>query len=73
MWKAFHRINPIGEYRGDLQAALIAFTFAQAHKPKGKKLKFDDFVLNFKGRKLPTLEALEAKLMAWAGVSNGSN
>lgn len=67
MWKAFHRINPIGGYRGDLQSALVAYTFAQAHKPKGKKLKFADFVLNFKGRQLPTLEELEAKLMAWVG------
>jgi hypothetical protein len=72
-WKAFHRINPIGEVRGDMQAALIAYTIAQANTGKGKKPKFKDFVLNFKGRERPTAEQLEAKLMTWARVYNANN
>lgn len=72
-WKAFHRINPIGEARGDLQAALIAYTIAQAHSGKGKKVKFKNFVLNFRGRERPTPEQLQAKLMSWMGAYNANN
>jgi hypothetical protein len=74
-WRAFHRINPIGSVRSDYHAALIAFTIAKAQGSKKKPLKFDDFILQFRKKRRPSVEELTSKLMAWAGAysTNGNN
>jgi len=46
-WIALSRLEPIGLARHDAQAATICHTIAQANAPKGKKYKFEDFLLNF--------------------------
>lgn len=72
-WKAFHRFNPIGGVRGDLQAAQVSFVVASANSGKGNRPKFKDFILNFRGRVRPTVEELTAKLMGWVGSYNADN
>jgi hypothetical protein len=72
-WKAFHNINPIGQGRGDLQAAIVARTVAQTHAPKNKVFKLSEFMPKFRGKSRPTVEQLTAKLMTWFNVNNGSN
>lgn len=40
-------MNPWGPERGDLQAAIMPYTFANAFAGKGQKPKFKDYVLHF--------------------------
>jgi len=47
-WMAYERKNgPLGPRRGDFQAALVATVIAQANSKKGKKAKFEDFLLKW--------------------------
>ena len=46
-WEALYRIDPWGEDRADLRAAIVAYTFASAHTKKGKKLKLSDFMPDY--------------------------
>lgn len=50
-WIAYDRLDPIGNLHQDYNAALVALTTAQVHAKKGKKLKIQDFVLDFEGPK----------------------
>lgn len=45
-WMAYERIaGPLGGRRGDIQAAIVAATVANAQRPKGKRaLKPQDFL-----------------------------
>jgi hypothetical protein len=47
-WMAYYQISPFGDYRQDIQAALVASTIANANAPKGKVYKITDFMVNFK-------------------------
>ena len=38
-WIAYYSINPFGEYRGDVQAGIIAATIANANPYRGKNAK----------------------------------
>jgi len=48
-WQAFYELEPFGEIRGDLRAANICLTIAQAMggKKGGGKFKLQDFMLDF--------------------------
>lgn len=46
-WKAFDRLEPIGEQRADIRAALIAQTVANALGAGKKPFKLSDFLLQF--------------------------
>jgi hypothetical protein len=49
-WENFYNEEPFGERRGDLQAAIVAQTVANALRGKrGRKLKTEDFLLDFWG------------------------
>ena len=53
-WQIRCAREPFGEERADLRAALIAATFANAHRPKGRRpFKLEDFLLRFQD---PTAE-----------------
>ena len=43
-WMAFDLVDPIGGLRGDIQAAIVASTVANANRGKGKALKPTDFI-----------------------------
>ena len=47
-WEALCRIEPFGEYRADLRAAMIAVTIANSTRgPKQPAYKITDFLLRF--------------------------
>jgi len=43
-WMAYDRLEPIGEWRGDVRAGIIAATIANASRSKGKRAKPADFM-----------------------------
>jgi hypothetical protein len=54
---AFERIEPFGEYREDLRAALIASTIANCNRSsKSKPFSLSDFMLDFSEKKKRTVE-----------------
>jgi len=62
---AYDRISPIGDVRGDLQAALVAWTIASAMSSGPRRPKFRDFV--FKWLDEPQdMNALAEQLKAYA-------
>ncbi len=54
---AFERMEPIGEYREDLRAALIASTIANCNRSsKSKPFTLSDFMLEFGEKKEKTID-----------------
>lgn len=44
-WMAYERVaGPLGPRRGDIQAAVVASTVANANRGKGRPLPVDDFI-----------------------------
>ena len=57
-WMAFDQVDPVGGRRGDYQAAVVASTVANANRGKGQRvLTPNDFVLEYGGRAMATLDA----------------
>lgn len=53
-WMAYSQVEPFGEERADLRAALVAMTMANLWRGKDSKaFKLEDFVLKFGGPKEP--------------------
>ena len=67
-WQAFAQIDgPWGPERGDLQAAIIAWTVASAHAGKGRKPKLADFLPQFdRTKKRQTWQEQKARMNAIA-------
>jgi len=71
-WAAYDQLEPFGEERADLRAALIAYTMACAwHSGKGRP-KFDDFLLKFDrpARRQQSAAEIRAKLMLFSQAHN---
>lgn len=68
-WMAYDMIEPIGNRRGDIQAALIAMTVANYSmtKKKGKTFGIQDFLL-FTDKNMPTPEELGTKIASRLGA-----
>lgn len=49
-WMAFAQTEPFGDLRGDLQAAIVASTVANANRTKRKAYKPSDFMPQFERR-----------------------
>ena len=48
LWKAYAMIEPFGNIRGDIQAAIIAQTVANVHRGRGQRsYKIQDFMPKF--------------------------
>lgn len=63
-WLAYYELEPFGEQRADLRAALIASVIANAHRdPKKKPYKAADFLL-FPEKTEPTSEDLRSKFVS---------
>jgi hypothetical protein len=51
-WQAYASLEPFGDARGDLQAAIIAQTIANRHRgAREKAYKLQDFLPNFQARR----------------------
>jgi|CXWL01.1.fsa_nt_gi hypothetical protein len=50
-WRAFMRVNPLGEERADLRAGIIAATIANGKRKKGSRaFRPKEFMPNFRKR-----------------------
>ncbi len=68
-WQAFSAIEPFGEEREDIRAAMVACTVANAlRSSKSPPCKIKDFMLNFEPPKQQSKQDMKAILM---GVGNG--
>ena len=57
-WVAFDRIDPIGDWRGDAQAAQVAVTSANIHRGKRKPYEVKDFLLSWEPRRGQSLQEM---------------
>ncbi len=66
-WIAYDRIDPLGDDRGDLHAALVAYTIAcvMGGKPKPR---LTDFIPRFDARPETDWTAIEKQLAAYAAA-----
>lgn len=61
-WRAFYNIEPFDERRKDLQSAIVASTFYNVMRQKGRAKKVTDFMPDFsKGRQ--DQESLNTKII----------
>lgn len=66
-WQAYDRLNPIGERRADMRAALVAHVVANAHRTRGRPFTVEDFLLRFNTSEVTqTPDTLRANLERWA-------
>jgi len=59
-WMAFYSIEPFGELRADMRAAMVAFHIAAG--AGAKDIKIEDFLLKFDPPKQQSLEEIKAVL-----------
>jgi hypothetical protein len=71
-WMLYYQLNPFGPWRGDVQAALVARTIANANAPKGKKFHIKDFMPAFKAHQ-PRKDTIapEQVLSFFHGIQQG--
>jgi len=74
-WLAYQQIDPSGEDRADLRAAIIACVIANANRdPKSKPFTPSDFMPDFAPkRQPPNDELIRAKLMLFVEAHNGNH
>ena len=68
MWMEYDRLSPIGDQRGDIQAALISSATAQA---QGHKVSIADFIPNWGGSSSGEAEDDSAEIEAFFGKLAG--
>jgi hypothetical protein len=62
-WKAFYNIEPFGEERQDIRAAMICCTLANVNRGKNQTAyKISDFLLRFDPKPEQTPEEMKAIL-----------
>ncbi len=67
-WDAFNKISPGGHERGDMQAALIAATTANAMSGRpGRRAKLQDFMLRFQTRVANTRDGVMRDVKGFFG------
>ncbi len=73
-WMAYDRVDPFGEHRADLRAALVASVIANSNRGKNKSaFKLEDFMLDFSGeKKRQDWMEMQSALFTWADVHNKS-
>jgi hypothetical protein len=57
-WMAYYSLEPFGEYRADLRAAIIARMAAQSNRP------LKDFMIDFDGEERTRQQSMEQQLTA---------
>lgn len=70
-WLAYDRISPIGQERGDVQAASVALTVANFNRTRKEPYSLSDFLPHYGEKPEPqTQEQISAALKQWAGMTN---
>lgn len=77
-WMAYYSIEPFGPRRADVQAALMPWLYASAHRERGKPTpKLEDFILDFGGEETrqtkQTPEEMELIFRQFAMAHNAAN
>lgn len=63
-WIAYYKMEPFGEQRADLRAAIIACTVANSNRGKDQKaLKVEDFMPKFEEQKQSMEEMIQFAAM----------
>lgn len=57
-WVAFDRIDPIGDWRGDAQAAQVATQLANVHRGKRKPYAIKDFLMTWEPKRQQTMQEM---------------
>ena len=66
-WQEYYKVEPFGEKRADLRAALIACVIANANRGKNSRVfKVEDFMLRFGPPKQQSVEQMKAILKGLA-------
>lgn len=73
-WMAEYRLEPFGDERGDINAAMICTLVANAMKGKGgKTYKLSDFMPEFgKVRKEQSLQSMATAMSVFASMHNAT-
>jgi len=71
-WLAFDRIDPIGDERGDLQAATVAAAVTAPHMGRGRRVTARDFMPDFEQEHKPkqTADQMQALMRQFAVTHN---
>jgi len=74
-WMAYYQLEPFGEERADWRGAMVPYLLSCMFAKKGKKPKFQDFLLSTTSERKPsqTIEQMQASLKALAGMVDGNN
>jgi hypothetical protein len=66
-WQAYYNIEPFGELREDWRSAQVPYMLATMFGKKGKKVNFQDFMLQTEAQKpKQTYEQMESTLKSIA-------
>lgn len=69
---AYDLVEPIGEYRADLRAGIVASTVANVNRPKGRRAYSpEDFMPRFREQK-QTVADMHAAFRAFAEAHNAA-
>lgn len=72
-WLAYDRLDPIGDERGDLHAALVCATLANIHRGRGvKAFEVTDFMPEFDAtpKKAMDAEEMRERMFQFAEIHN---
>lgn len=72
-WMAFYQVEPFGEERDDMRQAIMPYMFASAFSKKGKKVRYEDFLVSNMLHPKPkeqTAEQMKAVLKMVAAKAN---
>mgnify|MGYP003335481330 CR=1 FL=1 len=61
-WQAMYSIEPWGDRRGDIQAALVSQQVHNSVPRKGPPAKLNDFMIEFEVKPQPTPQQLAQKI-----------
>ena len=72
-WAAYYRLEPFGEWRGDVRSAQICATIANANRGRGAAYRLEQFMIEFgEGeRERPTVEQMRRALLFWTASRGG--
>lgn len=68
-WMAFGQLEPFGEVRADLRAAIVASTIANAFSVKGRRFKPADFLPRFEKPKSQPAAVMRANFRAFIAAA----
>lgn len=73
-WLLYEQIEPFGEWRADLRAGIVASTFVNLHRPRGRRaLSPQEFMPRFGESRRQSPEQLLAQVAQWNQLFGGKD